>query len=573
MASINFTDLTTFDDDEDALIANGGLLINFADLTTFGDLANGIFGAADDVTIRNFGHVETSGLGAAGIFVQGDNARVENFGSVHTTGGFFGEFAFFSEGIFVQGDEFYIANHGTIQVEGESSSAMVGEGSDGLVVNFGEVDSFATNSAVVIAIGDRSQVINAGSGEVTVYGVSNTALQAAGEDASVLNLGQVTIIGGHSIGTGGGFQNVDFTNRGVISIMAGADFSVGMAALGDGHQLSNFGLIETQADFTVGMGARGGFPSGLQGADLELVNAGHISTSGDQAIGVALGVGRPEFGYFLAVDGLVVNSGVIETEGDGAAGVLMIGDGHHLINSGLISTDGGAFDGPTVGELRAAGVVVSGDDALVENTHSGIIESLDPGSAAVELNVLELERPDRLPAAALSSTLVNDGLIEGAEVAVLGGDGQETVLNHGSIVGDVILGAGDDAFTFGKGGILVGDLVLGDGNDLVVVEDGAGTAEIADFAAGAAGGDVIDVSAFFSNFDELLAHSQQDGDDVIIELDNNDTLIVADVQRNTLNDGDSGLSDRTVGADEQGPTLRCAFSSRALPKSSLPSRE
>jgi hypothetical protein len=33
MASINFTDLTTFDDDEDALIANGGLLINFADLT------------------------------------------------------------------------------------------------------------------------------------------------------------------------------------------------------------------------------------------------------------------------------------------------------------------------------------------------------------------------------------------------------------------------------------------------------------------------------------------------------------------------------------------------------------
>ena len=53
----------------------------------------------------------------------------------------------------------------------------------------------------------------------------------------------------------------------------------------------------------------------------------------------------------------------------------MIGDDHHLTNSGRITTDGGAFDSEAHGVLRAAGVVVSGDEALVENTRKGVIES------------------------------------------------------------------------------------------------------------------------------------------------------------------------------------------------------
>jgi hypothetical protein len=335
-----------------------------------------------------------------------------------------------------------------------AASALVGDGDDGLIINFGALDSFATISAVVAVIGDRSQAINAGSGEVTVHNDFNTALNASGEDASALNLGQITIIGAHSFGMGGGFESVDLTNRGVISILEDADFSVGMAALGDGHQLSNFGVIETQGDITVGMGARGGGPSELEGANLEIVNAGHISTNGDQAIGVALGVTRPEFGFFRALDSQIVNSGVIETVGDGSAGALMIGDGLHLTNSGRITTNGGSFfDGPTVDELRAAGVVVSGDDALVENTRTGVIESLNGASAAVELNVLV--RAD-LSNATTSSTLENFGLIEGAGIAVLGGDGQETLINHGSIVGDVNLGSGDDKFVFATGGSVAG---------------------------------------------------------------------------------------------------------------------
>ena len=69
------------------------------------------------------------------------------------------------------------------------------------------------------------------------------------------------------------------------------------------------------------------------------------------------------------------------------------------------------------------------------------------------------------------------------------------MVNHGRIVGDVVLGDGDDTFVFGSGGTVAGDVFLGGGDDLVVIEDGSGTSRIADFAAGAAGGDLIDVSA------------------------------------------------------------------------------
>ena len=153
------------------------------------------------------------------------------------------------------------------------------------------------------------------------------------------------------------------------------------------------------------MGAASGTP-GSSGSDLEIINSGRISTEGDLGIGVFLGV--TPFGFRPAFDGIIVNRGTIETEGDGAAGVFVIGDGHHVINSGRISTDGGVFDSGALGLVRAAGVIVSGDLAVVENTRSGVIRSEDAASAAVELNVQELAGA---PAGELSARLENSGLI------------------------------------------------------------------------------------------------------------------------------------------------------------------
>jgi len=180
-------------------------------------------------------------------------------------------------------------------------------------------------------------------------------------------------------------------------------------------------------------------------------------------------------------------------------------------------------------------VIVSGDDTLVENTRSGVIRSDDAASAAIELNVEEMAGA---PAAGLSARLENDGLIRGAGIAVLGGDGEETVINHGRIAGDVDLGDGADTFVFGNGGRVQGEVFLGGGDDLVVIESGAGSAEIADFAAGDTGGDVLDVSAFFTSLAGLQAHSRQQGGDLIVALDHNGTLVLNNVQLGALNTGD-----------------------------------
>ena len=531
MVRINFADLSTSGLEDHALTAAAGeTLINFGDLTTSGDLANGIFAGENDVTIFHFGSIETSGLGAVGIFVEGEDARIVNYGSVHTTGDYFGDFEAFSEGIFVLGDRFYISNHGTVQVDGESSSAMIGIGADGLMINFGVLESAATNSSVIAIDGDESQFINLG--QVISNADDVAVVFVAGEDASTLNRGEILVAGDSSNGMQGVVANTHLTNRGVIQNTG--DNGAGIFGVGNAHEISNFGLIETHGTSTFGIEARGrGGPLNEPGSDFQINNAGRIATEGDLGIGVALGLS--DLGFNRAENGEITNSRVIETEGDGAAGAAMIGSGHHLTNSGRITADGGAFVGGPFDGLHAAAVVVSGDAALVENTRRAVIESKNADSAAVELNVLERAG---LPAADMASTLENVGLIKGAAVAVLGGAGEETVINHGRIVGDVVLGDGADTLVFGKGGTVDGDVFLGDGDDDVLIEDGAGTVEVADFAAGVAGGDVIDVSEFFDGFGELQADSHQDGSDVVIELDQNDTLVLKNLQLGALSDSD-----------------------------------
>jgi hypothetical protein len=297
-----------------------------------------------------------------------------------------------------------------------------------------------------------------------------------------------------------------------------------MVATGVGHLLDNGGTITVDGIGSIGMSASGG-PVTPEGTDLNVVNSGQISVDGTSSFGLALGLALPNpFEVKVsAADGQVSNSGSITTLGDGAAAIVLIGNGHELTNSGKVTADGGTGDSDLLGSVRASGVLVSGDGVSIENERTGTITSNHTGSAAIELNVIAREGVDN---AQLSSLVENWGLIEGLDVAISGGDGQESIINHGSIVGDVVLGAGADTFVFGKGGDLSGHLFLGEGNDLVSIEKGSGTSRIDDFTTGF---DVINVSAFYSNFDDLVAHSRQNGGDTIINLAQNDQLVLIGV--------------------------------------------
>jgi hypothetical protein len=526
MAIVNFDDIFTSGVDEDALpfFAPGELLKNFGDLTTTGDLAEGIFAAGDGITIDNRASIETFGLGAGGIIVFGNDVTVENRGSVVTHGSFYGFFEAFSEGITVVGDCFRIANYGTVRVEGDGSTAMAGAGADGIIVNYGTIEGAASDAGIFVAAGDRSQAINRGL--VHISGSFDAAVLALGDGASALNLGEIRITGDTNVAMSASFETSDVTNKGVIRITA--DDVAGMVGSGNDHQITNFGLVDAHGTFCIGLNALGSGP--FAGIDLEILNSGRVAMNGDLAMGVA--VGLRSIGFRPATGAEVVNTGQIETVGNGAAGVALIGDEHHLTNSGQITTKGAPANAGFA-QFSAAGVLVAGDGVVVENT--GIIQSKNTNSAAVELNVLERAG---LPAADMSSLLENSGLIKGAGIAVLSGAGQETVVNHGQIVGAVDLGGGADTFTFGMGGVLAGALTLGAGDDLVITENSGGKMRIADFAAGAASGDVIDVSAFFDDFNDLLTSSAQQGNDVVIALDNNDRLILENLQLGALNAGD-----------------------------------
>jgi hypothetical protein len=526
MAIVNFKSIFTSGFDQDALTTatSGGHILNFASLTTTGDLANGIYAGANNVSIFNFGPIETFGLGAYAIFVEGDNARVENFGPVVTHA---------DDSIEVHGDNFIIANHGNIRTDGDFASALVGIGSNGVIINYGLVDSNAFNGAEVFVFGDGARVTNAGT--VTARGEDMAALEVVGlggAATNLLNLGHVLVTGNGTFG----LEVRDFGGQGTNTgdIVVTADAAVAMITAGDGNVLENSGLIQTDGTFTSGMVARFADTA-------ELVNDGRIITQGDLAIGVALGLRSAGFGP--ATNGTIINRGLIDTQGDGAAGAIMAGDGHQLANSGRITANGGAIDALGV-MFHAAGVVVSGDGAVIENAQTGVIESKSAASAAVELNVLQRTGVIN---SALSSLLDNDGLIKGASVAVLGSAGQETVVNHGRIVGDVVLGDGNDTFVFGKGGSLAGELFLGGGDDLVGVEKGSGSMRIADFTPGDSSGDVIDISAFYSNFTDLMSHSQQVGNNVVVGLGHNDQLVLENVKRGVLNADDFQFSPTLLG--------------------------
>jgi hypothetical protein len=67
---------------------------------------------------------------------------------------------------------------------------------------------------------------------------------------------------------------------------------------------------------------------------------------------------------------------------------------------------------------------------------------------------------------------------------------------------------------------------------------GSGTLRIADFEAG----DVLDVSAFFSDFADVLAHASQKGGNTVIALDHNDCIVLENTLLGALDAGDFQLA-------------------------------
>jgi hypothetical protein len=537
----NFQDITTTGFDEDALVTAtvGDRVRNFAVVTTTGDLANGIYAGANNVSVDNLGRIETSGRGAEGVLIEGAGARVRNFGTIVTHGEPTDDFFHFNDAIAVYGNLFKIDNWGNLSTEDAFSSGTFSEGDGGLIRNFGSIRTSGDFSPALVVIGDDFHVDNWGRlethglisqgmvaegnagllrnfGDIHIVDPSAPAMDATGSQNEVVNLGTITgagmFAGGVTVLSGSGNT---LTNWGSISTD-----DLAMVGTGRGALVQNHGTIE--ALFGIGMLASGEVaPEGR--------NSGTIVTGGDNGDGLHVEADA---------DGKAVNTGSIRTEGDGGAGVFLISvAGGQATNSGSIETFGGIL-----GVFAAAGVDAYGLDVLVRNTAAGSIETHDPDSPAAALNIRDVPAESfraGFLAADTQSRLENEGLIKAVQTAVLGGAGDDTVINSGEIIGDVRLGGGDDTYIAAKRGALLGAIFGGDGADSIVFHNGSGETRVGDFEAGAAVSDVLDVSAFcFDSFADVLDAAQQDGSDVVIGLDNNDRAVLSGVSLAALHEND-----------------------------------
>lgn len=196
------------------------------------------------------------------------------------------------------------------------------------------------------------------------------------------------------------------------------------------------------------------------------------------ATGANSGVHSNSAGGAVTVDGVIHSGaaavygskwGVVEINGllKGGHGVQFGGAGSTIENNGIIRAQG-------------TGIMTPGDGTRVVNSATGEIRAVDDGVAFYGPG---------------SGEIVNRGLIKGGVHSILDGDGALTLVNRGTLRGDVALGGGNDVFD-NAGGTVIGTVFGGSGNDLYKL--GASQATITELFA--SGYDIVS-----STIDRVLA--------------------------------------------------------------------
>lgn len=265
---------------------------------------------------------------------------------------------------------------------------------------------------------------------------------------------------------------------------------------------------------------------------------GHISGSD---IGMAIGSEEA----LQATKIVLGRASGIETD---SLGLLVFGNHAEITNRGDIAAAQGLFYFGKNGTIEnsgniesgSVGVTLAGKQISLHNT--GFIS----GPTAVAMIGQEGER----------LLLRNDGFLVG-ERAVIGGDGEDTVINNGGIRGNVSLGGGNDIYRAkaiatgivdGQAGrdILRGgsnqdtlaggggaDILTGGGaDDTFIFRSSFGKDTITDFRVDGSRHDLIDLSAqdLVTSFDDLAGLMHKDGRDTIIDFGGGDILRLDDVK-------------------------------------------
>ena len=497
------------------------------------------------------------------------------------------------------------------------SRAVNLDGNDLSFVNRGKVlgtGDQRNGTTYIDGTGDRISVENRGLidagrgnlGDGISVQVGSTAEDAVNEDITIENSGliqgrgQAAFDGGRlaSNGSSGvrffngsGEPEATVTgsveNRGIITAEVDVGFLGGLV-VEDGvafdGEIVNDGLIS---------GPRNGLYIGNASHDLTIENDGRIQ-SGSRAVnldgdnvtfrndGKVIGTGDQRNGT-LYLDGtaddiIVENDGVIDAgRGNNGSGVSVqvgsaaedaLSENIAITNDGLILGRGDGNVPAGVRFFNGSGEPVATVTASVTNENDGRIVSETEAGILIEQGV------------AFVGSIENDGLIKGGNgiaIDARGALGEIDVANDGTLVGDVLLGDGNDSFVQSDDGDVTvdggagsdrlsggeGDDALngGSGNDRLAGDDGSdtfvfelGTDQdvVEDFDAA---DDLLDLSAFgFADVDAVRGAAQEvsvDGQQAtVIDLDGAagaDQVTLLGVSVADLNDTNVALGEDATG--------------------------
>lgn len=302
-------------------------------------------------------------------------------------------------------------------------------------------ESTPGSNATVICTGSNIPPVQAAPGstnvEITIeQGATGSYAQPStptpfvvDSSSSITNRGSLSLSGnGTGVASRGavllGSNNGNTLTNGQEGVISTSGiYNDGMAANGDSNMLVNAGQITTTGNNSYGMTAAWG-QSNLGAQGNTIVNTGTVSTSGNNARAASL----------LGGGGTVHNSGTLTTSGRDSVAVYMQGNNDTLINSGTIQTSGTASSGGSV-------------DAVVSNTlGSSFTANIvnEAGGAIISNNGIGIRSLNG------NTTITNAGLIQGGGgTAIKGGNGNVTLnLQTGSqIIGMADGGAGANSVT------------------------------------------------------------------------------------------------------------------------------
>ncbi len=403
--------------DNNASVANAGSITTVSPGSSYGAVALAFSGNA---SVTNSGDIDVSSTAfryysAVGMLSASSNgaAYADNSGTVAVASS-----KYLATGIQVDGMTGATAtNSGSISVDAKYAYGIVGTASQGdVAINntaAGMIDVTSGSGVAVGALGNSTV------GDVVIDNAGDIYAAAAYNAFGVFarsNDGNATVI------NGGGVYAYSYgaTARGILVDATNGDAVV-----------ENSGSIEAVSPQGAAIGIYGRNGGGL----VSVTSTGYVAATGGQAIGV--------LAYGAAAS--VSNAGTIHASnidaGGLAAGVVVQG------YAGAIVTNSGTISAESVTGSDAIGVIAQAyGNLLVDN--SGLITATDDDYAiAVSLD-----------SAAGIATLRNTGILrtnstrEG-QIAVLGGDGVQRVLNYGDIYGAIVTGAGDDLMINGDAGV------------------------------------------------------------------------------------------------------------------------